>query len=277
VNLAITSIQRNRNPWIVEWLAFHMLVGFNQFRIYAHKTNDGMTQTLLRLARHYPITVHAIDMDHAPQLQAYQHAYTTYGGQADWMAFIDGDEFLFPTAHATMAEALASFDGQALSALGAYWMCYGSSGHLEEPQGLVLENYRRHSRLDFDQNRHVKTIVRGRQSGVVATTCHVFQTPHGTFDEQMRPITYGWMPQYAPSHERLRINHYIVQSWQFFTQTKQGIGMPCDAAPTHVRPTAWFRQHDRNECDDGASWNFLIPLKLKVRELQQVAALPLAA
>jgi hypothetical protein len=155
-------------------------------------------------------------------------------------------------------------------------LCYGSSGHLEEPQGLVLENYRRHSKPGFAPNSHVKTIVRGRQS-VVANTCHVFQTPHGTFDEQMRPVDYGWMKAYTPSYERLRINHYIVQSWQFFTQTKQNIGMPCDAAPTHIRPTSWFVEHDRNECDDGVSWGFLIPLKLKVRELQQVAAMPLAA
>ena len=31
MKISITSIQRNRNPWIVEWLAFHMLVGFNDF------------------------------------------------------------------------------------------------------------------------------------------------------------------------------------------------------------------------------------------------------
>ena len=276
MKLAVTTIQRNRGPWIVEWLAFHMLVGFNQFHVYAHKTHDGMTETLLRLSRHYPITVHAIDMDHAPQLQAYQHAYNTYGDQSDWMAFIDGDEFLFPTAHGSIGEALASFDGQDLSALAAYWVCYGSSGHLEEPQGLVLEDYRRHSRPDFAPNSHVKTIVRGRQT-VVTDTCHVFQTPRGTFDEQMRPVNHGWMKAYKPSYERLRINHYAVQSWQFFVQTKQNIGMACDAAPTHIRPTSWFHEYDRNECDDGASWAFLIPLKLKVRELQQVAALPLAA
>jgi len=274
---AICSIQRNRNPWIVEWLAFHMLVGFDRFHIYAHKTDDGMTETLLRLARHYPISVHAIAMDYAPQLQAYQHAYDTYGAQCRWMAFIDGDEFLFSPAHANIAEALATFDGQPISALGAYWVCYGSSGHVDEPQGLVLENFRRHSAPDFAPNRHVKTVLRGGQQGVVVDTCHVFRTPQGTVDELGRPITYGLMREYEPSTQRLRINHYITQSWQFFTQTKQGIGMPCDAAPTHIRPTSWFSLHDRNELDDGRSWNFLVPLKLKVRELQLAAALPLAA
>jgi hypothetical protein len=267
MKLAVTSIQRNRNPWIVEWLAFHMLVGFNQFHVYAHKTNDGMQDTLLRLARHYPITAHAIEGDQSPQLQAYQHAWNTHGDAVDWMAFIDGDEFLFPTAHASMAEALASFDAHDFSALAAYWMCYGSSGHLDEPAGLVMENYKRHSRPDFRMNSHVKSIVRGRQR-IVTSASHVFQTDRGTVDEQLRPVNHGWMGAYAPSYERLRINHYMVQSWQFFVQTKQNIGAP-DANPNLVRPVSWYRECDRNECDDGVSWNYLIPLKLKVLELQQ--------
>ena len=36
VKLGIASIQRNRSKWIVEWLAFQIVVGFEQFYLYAH-------------------------------------------------------------------------------------------------------------------------------------------------------------------------------------------------------------------------------------------------
>ena len=182
MKLGITSIQRNRNPWIVEWLAFHMMVGFNQFYIYSHKCTDGMTHTLLRLANHYPIVVHQLELENLPQLVAYQHSVNTYLNEVDWMAFIDGDEFLFSTQYSQVSEALVAYEDKPLSALAAYWLCYGSSGHIDEPEGLIIQNYPRHSRRDFSPNRHIKSILRGREKATVYIS-HLFQTEQGTFDE----------------------------------------------------------------------------------------------
>jgi hypothetical protein len=270
MKLAVASIQRNRNPWIVEWLAFHLLVGFDRFFIYCHKCDDGMEQTLRKLARHIAIDVYAIASDDKPQLAAYQHAWNTHNAEVDWMAFIDGDEFLFPVRHAHMADALAPYAAQPLSALGVYWVCYGSNGHLDEPAGLILENYPRHSAPDFQPNRHIKMIVRGGEQPVHCRGSHLFATPRGAFDELLRPMTTPMMnqPGWAPSHATFRINHYVTQSYHYFKQVKQGIGA-ADRDPHLVRPDEWFHGHDRNECDDGVARRFLPALKDKVRQLQQ--------
>lgn len=265
--IAIASIQRNRGPWILEWIAFHLLVGFNQFYIYAHKCVDDMVLKLLKLSRKYPIVVHQIDSDDRPQLACYQHAYDNYGHMVDWMAFIDGDEFLFPTADLQIGTALAAYETMPLSAVAAYWLCYGSSGHLTEPQGLLLENFRRHSNADFAPNHHVKSIVKGKQSGIVTTRSHIFTTPLGTYDELLRPIHHGCMEKLSPSYTRFRINHYVVQSFDFYRFHKRNMGA-ADGSNHYVRPPYWFFFHDRNECDDGVSYNYLISLKLKVLELE---------
>jgi hypothetical protein len=265
MKLAITSIQRNRGKWIVEWLAFHMLVGFEQFYLYAHKTDDGMTETLVKLARRYDIKVHQLGDQPQPQLLAYQHAYAAYGESADWMAFIDGDEFLYPTACGHMAEALAAFDATAMSALAVNWRCYGSNGHVVDPDGLVMQDYPRHSRADFLPNRHVKSIMRGGQTMQVRGA-HLFDTALGTFDTLGRPVTQGWMFENPATYEVLRINHYAVQSFDFFRRTKQNIGA-ADGNPNLIRPDTWFHELDRNDEDDGQSYQFLARLKLKTLEL----------
>lgn len=270
MRLGITTIQRNRGQWIVEWIAFHMLVGFEHFYVYAHKCTDDTHTKLLKLARRYSIQLHPMDNEPHPQLAAYQHAYNAYAGQLDWMAFVDGDEFLHPVRHSHMADALATFDGVPTSAVAAYWLCYGSSGHLHEPSGLVMQNYPRHSEVAFLPNRHVKSVVRGGQV-VHAGGAHVFSTSRGTIDELRRPIDRGWMRELEPSHQLLRINHYAVQSYEFFKSTKQNIGA-ADGNPSLVRPASWYFEYDRNECDDGQSYRFLIPLKLKVQELEEVIA-----
>lgn len=271
MNIAITSIQRNRAPWLMEWLAFHLVVGVSRFFMYTHKCDDGSTELLARLSRNYPITVHPFDAPAQPQLIAYQHAWNTYGAQVDWMAFIDGDEFLFPTTTASLIEALAPFVAEPVSALAVFWMCYGSSGHVEDPGGLLLEQFTRHASLDFSANRHVKSIVRGSADPMTVTGSHIFPTLHGTVDTLLRPIDKGHMAELEPSYNALRINHYVVQCHDFFRLTKQTMGA-ADAAADFIRPDTWFAAHDRNECDDGVRYRFLIAVKLKLREMHACLA-----
>ena len=270
---AITSIQRNRAPWLLEWLAFHMVVGFDRFYIYLHRCEDGSAELLTRLARHYPVQGHVINLDVAAQQRAYQHAWDAHGADVTWMAFIDGDEFLHPTRDATIGEALARFAPLPVSAVAAYWMCYGSSGHLDEPDGLVLENFTRHALPGFNANQHVKTIVRGGEPGVACHSAHLFHTPRGTVDDRLRPIHRGWMPDTEPSWDLLRINHYVTQSFGYFQGTKQRSGA-ADGSAAHVRPDSWFEAHDRNEADDGMRWRWLLPVKRQVREMRLRIGLP---
>ena len=253
--IAIASIQRNRNKYIVEWIAFHLAVGFNQFYIYCHKTDDGMKETLLELAKRCPIEVFALEMDDFPQLSAYHHAWERFGSEVDWMAFIDGDEFLFPTQARSMQEALAPYEERELSALGVFWKCYGSSGHATDPDGLILETHPRHSSDDFLPNRHIKSIVRGGER-VIPARSHLFDTERGTFDENMRPITHGWMQDLVPSYDAFRINHYVVQSRQFYFEVKKGMG-GADLQAGYLRSEAYFDEYDRNEEADGMSLRFL--------------------
>jgi hypothetical protein len=267
MDIGITSIQRNRGKWIIEWLAFHMLVGFNKFFIYSHRSTDDMNQKLLKLASFYPIIVNEINTDERPQLLAYQHAVNAYLADIDWMAFIDGDEFFIPLTKSSVSEALQPYTSLQLSALAVFWRCYGSNGHFNEPNGLIIENYPRHSSADFDPNRHVKSIVKGREK-VTVIGSHVFQTEFGTFDEHLRPIVNGYNPDLQPTSEVFRINHYLLQSYEYFKQSKQKMGL-ADCPPGASRPDEFFHNHDRNECDDGLMYNYLIPLKLKVAELQR--------
>ena len=269
MEIAIASIQRNRNPYIVEWLAFHLCVGFNKFYIYAHQCDDGMKETLAKLAPYYPIVWQEIDCDFA-QKHAYAHAIDNYLiPQSDWMAFIDGDEFLFPVQHNNMAEALANYTDKPLSALGVYWMCYGSSGHLTEPSGLLLENFTRHAEVDCIPNRYVKSIVRGGGRHVNRISeVHVFETTMGTFDEQMRPIVDSDDASREPSHKVFRINHYLTQSYDSFRYIKSQWATP-DSNVVGSRGQDWFDRHDRNEFDDGVRYRFLIALKLKINEMSR--------
>lgn len=262
MKLGLCTIQRNRGPWIKEWIAFHALVGVEKFYFFTHRCDDSTNQILLELSGHYDIAAFNLSDDVAtPQLAAYQFAYERFNHEVDWMGFIDGDEFLFSPKHMDLREALEPFSYARLSALGVYWACFGSSGHQQEPKGLITENYRHRAADDFKPNSHIKSLVRGRQgSGFqIGGNAHYFNTIHGTFDEKMQLISGGYT-QYPPSFDQFRINHYATQSYEFFKTFKQNSGA-ADGNPHLIRPQSWWDEYDRNEVYDRSIEPFFPVLK----------------
>ena len=202
------------------------------------------------------------ELDRA-QYRSYNQAYHSFGHEVDYMAFIDGDEFLFPASEFTIEKVLEEYSDEKLSALAVYWACFGSSGHIEEPTGLILENYRYRHALNWAGNKHVKSIIRGSQGDFVVSQAdpHVFNTPIGTFDEKMRLLETGFSI-YEPTHEKLRINHYMTQSRSYFLNFKQKSGTPMDLASTPiVRTEEWWNEVDVNDVFDTSVEKYIDPLK----------------
>ena len=270
VRLGICTIQRNRAPWIVEWIAFHYLMGFRHFYFFAHRCTDATYQILTHLQRRIEIKAFILGDDTPrPQLSAFQYAYDNFSDEVDWMAFIDGDEFLFPTKSTDVAHALRDIDDGFMSALGVYWSCYGSNHFLIEPTGLITENYRHRAADNFDRNAHIKSIVRGGlgSSVSVSSNSHIFITPNGTFDENRQLITSGYTNS-TPTWNHLRINHYICQSRNYFESFKQTSGA-ADAGSNVVRSEDWWQDHDKNDIYDRSLERFYSDLKKLMMDLCQ--------
>lgn len=261
MKLGITSIQRNRGRYLNEWVSFHYLVGFRKFYIYLHKCTDNSLDVLDVLRRKYDIS-YCVVRDDLPlaQLSVYQVSYNEHNHEVDWMAFIDGDEFLFSPGILDIRNSLEPHFYKKTSALCPYWVCFGSSGHINEPDGLITENFRLRGALDQSVNFTVKSLIKGRQGSLinVSSNPHVFLTPLGSYDEKDRLITdlpTGW----RPSHDTIRINHYVTQSRKFFEQNKRSAGTALDPLDkTLCRYEDWWNSHDTNEFYDD-SMDFYLP------------------
>jgi hypothetical protein len=95
--LAICAIVKDEARYIEEWLAFHFLQGVSQVLIFDNENTDGTRDILKCVARHLPISVvNWPGQDYYQvQMEAYRDGAMRLTGQADWVAFIDIDEFLF--------------------------------------------------------------------------------------------------------------------------------------------------------------------------------------
>lgn len=270
MRLGIASIQRNRGRYLAEWISFHYLVGFRKFYIYLHKCTDDSVDVLNALSKKYDIWFMVVPDDiPLPQLAAYKHAYTEFNHAVDWIAFIDGDEFLFSPGKKDISETLSDHFYLKTSALCVHWVCFGSSGHIVEPVGLVTENFRFRGEFDHAPNRHVKSIVKGRQGSLVdiSQNPHMFITPLGSYDENGRLLTNA-APDWVPTHKTIRINHYVTQSREFFLQNKAEAGTAMDKTDQKfTRCESWWRGHDVNTIYDD-SMDFYLP---ELKKLMSIA------
>ena len=250
MRLCVCTIQRNRASWLVEWVTFHHLLGVTDFIVYLHRCDDESAALVVKLSSIFKIQSFTVDMvGYGVQLSCFGHALLTFGSHFDWMAFIDGDEFIFPTRERTLVAALERYAGLPISALAVYWRCFGSSGHLVEPKGLLTEQFRLCSPADFRANKHVKSIVKPASGVEPGFNSHYFRTKLGTIDENFNVIHSAYDLSHSPTWEHLCINHYVTQSRQFYDEVKRASGA-ADAGPNVMRPESWWDEHDRNEeCD----------------------------
>ncbi|EIE52225.1 hypothetical protein C357_04357 [Citreicella sp. 357] len=93
----IVGCMKNEAPYILEWIAYHRAIGFDNFLIYTNGCDDGTTQILSRLDQ-LGLAVHRGNDDwtgKSPQQHALDASLCEPVMQnADWIAHIDVDEFV---------------------------------------------------------------------------------------------------------------------------------------------------------------------------------------
>ena len=177
------------------------------------------------------------------------------GGDADWIAFIDADEFLVPAAGIALAAGAprrACADPR-VGAVVVNWALYGSAGRLEAEPTPVIERFDRRAEQDRLANHHFKSIVRTAAAPATGETPHAFRllAPYRTVHADGRPVRPHPIGRPGLSAEvvwePLRLNHYVVKSREEFLTRKLPRGR---ATTAWLRDPGFFAEHDRNEVGD---------------------------
>ncbi|GGA27673.1 glycosyltransferase family 92 protein [Dyella nitratireducens] len=254
--LAICAVFKDEAAYLREWVEFHQLMGVERFYLYNNNSSDRYLDALQPHMASGAVVLHEWPQ-HPAQLQAYEHCLKTHGSEADWIAFIDIDEFLFAPNAKLLPDVLADYADH--PAVGVNWVMFGSGGHITKPPGGVLGNYLRRGVLDGGipyrqpdgsyrpENTHIKSIV--QPSKVVACTNPHFMLYADNMravDENGRPMDGAFTEKV--SVEKLRINHYWSKSEE---ECRLKFAKPL-ADSTGTRDWSWFLVHEKvlNETHD---------------------------
>ena len=157
--IAVCAIFKDEAPYLLEWLAFHRLIGVDLFVLYDNGSSDGGAD-LIR-ASSFARNVRLIDWPDRPgQLAAYNHFRINHAPRFTWVGFIDIDEFIMPLAGSSIRDILMRRAYEPYAQVLLQWLVFGPSGHRRLPDGLVIESYTRRLPETAEASRHIKTIVR---------------------------------------------------------------------------------------------------------------------
>ncbi|BBP46141.1 hypothetical protein THMIRHAS_15140 [Thiosulfatimonas sediminis] len=252
LKIAIGAIVKNEADYLLEWIAYHWVVGVRHFLIASNDSTDETSEILQKLVKLGLVTF--VDFptvgDVKPQLPAYKKLVSLCPNDIDLIAFIDADEYLTPLdGELTITPFIDRiFADQNISALAMQWACFGSAGQLFKEDGMVIERFTRQSAMKFTANKNYKTMVR-------PNTIKAFRNPHyvslksgryvNTLGEDVAMVAEKLGVAVTPIWENLRVNHYVVKSLEEFVLGKSRKGSA--ASKGRVKHKDYFKSHDRNE------------------------------
>lgn len=161
--LAAVLLFKDEQPFLAQWLDYHILLGVEHFYLYDNNSED--RAAVLEILRPY---LEKGLVTHIPwdfpykyaelsatftQAGAVNHWLYRFGHRSEWMTHIDVDEYVYPlSARANGLRALleAHENEQSVGSLVLRWCWFGNSGFRRMPPGRVIENFIWRQHLDYD-------------------------------------------------------------------------------------------------------------------------------
>jgi hypothetical protein len=142
MRVGVAATVKDEAPYLLEWIAFHRVIGIECFFIADNGGSDGTSEMLVGLEKAGYVTRFDFVGTTAPQHYAYDAMVPRMVGAVDLVAIIDADEFVRPLAEDRADVALSAyFSDQNVSAVAINWACYSSSNRVQRGEGLVLERF----------------------------------------------------------------------------------------------------------------------------------------
>lgn len=137
--VTICAIFKNEGKYLKEWIEYHRIIGVEHFYLY----NNTSTDNYLEVLREY-IDLGIVDLINWPNKQgqrsAYMHCINNYKKEAQWIGFIDIDEFVCPIRIKKLSDYLIG--KMNYGSILIYWKMFGSSGKKNRNMNnLVTEDF----------------------------------------------------------------------------------------------------------------------------------------
>lgn len=283
VFLAIVAIFKNEDPYLLEWIEFHRLMGVSHFFLY----DNGLEKSSAELLSPYEKTgiVTRIPFPNLPGLKdshnklytlnvqqlAYGDCLLRFRQHYQYLIMLDLDEFIYPVSekHDSLVTALKELNSSEIKGIEVNWTNFGSSGHEKKPPGLVIENYvKRIREIEHLGTAMVKSIGNTKYISRRYSYSNVHQFIYRfSLIDILKNIIWGKprVIRYGEANTLFKLNHYKFKSFEEYQRRALITGGWLERTKTEEK----FRELDLilNQVEDRDILRFLPELKKRLRAL----------
>ncbi len=159
----ILSMMKDEGHSLVEWVAYHKHIGFDNICVYTNNCSDGTDDMLIRLEELGWVQHFRNDVPEGKKPQPNALALATQNPEvtdSEWILTMDADEFLsIKLGRGWMRDLIGKMDDDA-DAMAITWRFFGANGVTDWNPGLVIENYTRGAPDQFKKGWGVKTLFK---------------------------------------------------------------------------------------------------------------------
>ncbi len=237
----IVTAMKNEGPFILEWAAYHLSIGFDQFLVYTNDCDDGTDAIWERLAE-LGHGAHVINdkikqrgIQKTALMRADDHPLTA---QAEWLSCLDCDEFLnIKHGHGRLDDLLGHSPEAHLHIIS--WRRFGAAGVIGYDDKPVTEQFTRampeNCPFPF-HNYGLKSIWRA-DAPYARIGVHRPLDPDPARLEDIKVVNAAgrelpmyrdkrlWLLPETAGFEGAQVNHYALRSAQSFL-VKRDRGLP---------------------------------------------------
>jgi len=237
----VVAIFKDEATNFKEWISHYLWQGASHFYLIDNGSTDDWESTIPKKV-HTRITVTRNELKHAQSL-LYNSLIPMLKEKHpdDWALVVDLDEFLY----ARLPEKVSSFLSKVpddICQVHIRWKIFGSSGHVSQPKGGVrcsftrcgVEARKRHGRKGIcGYHINSKSAVKVSKLSSFKVHSHVMNPGCGAYYE-----TNG-----------LQLNHYRIQSKEWFEKVKMGKGDVAKGGLDQIRTLKYFESNDKTSSD----------------------------
>jgi len=171
INSAIICIAKFESDYIIDFVNYHLLLGFNKIYIYDNEDIPVYHNLIEKEYFNEKVTViHLPGNNYYKSVQyiALEHFINNYINQFTHVAHIDIDEYIVLKKHRCINDFISEYIVDNCAGIAMNWRHFGSNSH-QEKNGL--SDVIRFTKCELKGNHHIKTIF--------DTTCYAgWNSPH---------------------------------------------------------------------------------------------------